>query len=327
MLDNKNFRYFSFGDVFEYKRGRRLVSSNQIPGDIAYISSTAVNNGVDNYITPPEYMTVYKNKLTLSNSGSVGCLFYHDYDFVASDHVMVIWPKNIILNKYISMFLKPIFEAIKYKYNFGREINEERLSGETLFLPVDSNGNPDWKYMEEYIKDLIKKINFEKIPTNNKTKKVSNISTWRDFLIGDIFECSTTSHLIGTFIEKGDIPYVTRSSYNNGVSEFITNDNYAVNEANCITIGAEGGVAFYQEIPFVAGIKIYTLRHKRLNKYNALFICTLLNANTYKYSYGRARILDKLKKECIKMPVDAQGKPDWDYMEKYIKSLPYADLI
>ena len=34
-----------------------------------------------------------------------------------------------------------------------------------------------------------------------------------------------------------------------------------------------------------------------------------------------------MKKMSIKLPADKNGNPDWDYMEKYIKSLPYSDLI
>src|SRR5581483_5987003 len=139
-MTEKKYDYFNFDEIFNYKRGRRLISQNQVPGNIAYISSTAANNGIDNYINPPGYMTVYNNKLTLSNSGSVGYLFYHDYDFVASDHVMVIWPKAQELNRYIALFLKPIFEHVKYRYNFGREITDKRLPKEQLYLPVDDSG-------------------------------------------------------------------------------------------------------------------------------------------------------------------------------------------
>ena len=53
----------------------------------------------------------------------------------------------------------------------------------------------------------------------------------------------------------------------------------------------------------------------------------ILNLEDYRYSYGRARILNKLKKETIKLPVDSNGKPDWQFMENYIKSLPYGDRI
>ena len=36
---------------------------------------------------------------------------------------------------------------------------------------------------------------------------------------------------------------------------------------------------------------------------------------------------DIIAKEIIKLPVDTNGNPDWQYMEKYIKSLPYSKTL
>ena len=69
------------------------------------------------------------------------------------------------------------------------------------------------------------------------------------------------------------------------------------------------------------------MRRNNMNKYNGLFLATILNLEDYRYSYGRARILGKLKDEIIKLPVDKEGNPDWQFMEDYIKSLPYGDRI
>ena len=44
------YKYFSIDDVFYHSRGKRLIRLNQVDGDIAYVSSTKFNNGVDNYI-------------------------------------------------------------------------------------------------------------------------------------------------------------------------------------------------------------------------------------------------------------------------------------
>ena len=125
----------------------------------------------------------------------------------------------------------------------------------------------------------------------------------------------------------GDILYVTRSATNNGVSGSLQKINSKINKSNCITIGAEGKFAFYQDVEFEAGVKIYALRNGSLNKYNALFLCTLLNLEVYKYNYGRARVLEKIKSEKIKLPVNSLGQPDYSYMENYIKQLQYSDLI
>ena len=142
---------FLFDDIFTRKRGTRLIEADQIPGDVAYISSSKQNNGLSAYITPPEFMTIYRNKLTLANSGSVGSCFFHDYEFVASDHVTVIGIKDttIELDIGVALFLKPIFESMKYKYNFGREISDMRLSKEKIKLPTRDGNVPDWEYMKD----------------------------------------------------------------------------------------------------------------------------------------------------------------------------------
>ena len=37
--------------------------------------------------------------------------------------------------------------------------------------------------------------------------------------------------------------------------------------------------------------------------------------------------MDRIKETIIHLPVDADGNPDWQFMENYIKTLPYGDRI
>lgn len=76
------FKPFRFDEIFRYERGRRYKKADHTSGDIPYISSSAFNNGIDNFVNPPRYMKIYKNKLTLANSGSVGSCFYHTYNII-----------------------------------------------------------------------------------------------------------------------------------------------------------------------------------------------------------------------------------------------------
>lgn len=152
-----------------------------------------------------------------------------------------------------------------------------------------------------------------------------NVKEWKEFIVGDIFNCSTTSALDINDAIDGDIPYITRSALNNGVTDYYGNTEKKI-KGNCITIGAEGTLAFYQPNDFIPGVKIYTIRHNNLNPINAMFILTLLNSCAYLYSYGRARILEKLKQETIKLPIDSNGSIDWQFMEDYIKSLNYKPI-
>src|SRR3989339_216740 len=191
-INKHNWREFCFEDVFTILRGKRLVKLDQVNGDIAYISSSKKNNGIDNYILPPDFMKVYKNALTLNNSGSVGYCFYHPYKFVASDHCTVIQikDKKIKLNNYVSLFLKPIIESMKSKYNFAREINNERLKKEKILLPTKNDKSPDWEFMENYIQELSERINFNNKAIDSRIlKQVIDLKpkNWKEFRIKDLF--------------------------------------------------------------------------------------------------------------------------------------------
>lgn len=148
-----------------------------------------------------------------------------------------------------------------------------------------------------------------------------DISKWKDFVVGKVFECKTTKAVKVDEIIDGDIPYITRSALNNGCSGYIAEITNKLEEGNCITIGAEGQYAFYQDQIFLPGVKVYTLRNEHLNQNIGLFICTLLNASVFKYSYGRARILEKIMEETIPLPVNEEGMPDWQYMNDIMESL------
>ena len=146
-------------------------------------------------------------------------------------------------------------------------------------------------------------------------------SNWGKFKVGELFDCETTKGIASkNDLVEGNIPYVTRSAENNGKSGYCGNADRIV-KGNCITIGAEGFTAFYQENDFVAGNKVYALRHKNLNNVNALYICTVLNKLSCLYSFNNARILDKIKQEVISLPIDNNGEPDWQYMEDYMKEI------
>ena len=119
-------------------------------------------------------------------------------------------------------------------------------------------------------------------------------------------------------------------SDNNGIREKIETDYYW--NPNCITVNYNGSVgeAFYQDKPFWASDDVNVLYAKewwKMNKYNALFIVTVIKANKYRFSYGRKWTLEKMKESLIKLPSKTDGTPDFEFMEKYISSLPYSDKI
>ena len=201
---------------------------------------------------------------------------------------------------------------------------------------------PDWQFMEDYIKSLC----YKPLTTKNigKSSLLLNVDEWREFKIGKVFEVSTTKMSVKDELLSGTIPFISRTAENNGCDGYVDVEKDKLSKANCLTIGAEGIYCFYQPFDFATGNKIYTLRNHNLSRLSYLFIATILNKEDYKYSYGRARIKSKLQEEIIKLPIehnvdgtpfyDESKKysddgyvPDWQFMEDYIKSLPYGDRI
>lgn len=152
-LSDKEWKEFFISEIFaQIQRGKRLTKNHQIVGHVPYVSSTSVCNGVDNFINNEKGVRFFENCLTLANSGSVGSIFFHEYKFVASDHVTALRLEQS--NKYIYLFLSGLIKRLEEKYSFNREINDKRIQREKILLPVDSVGCPDWQFMENYMRKI-----------------------------------------------------------------------------------------------------------------------------------------------------------------------------
>jgi len=152
-LEEKKWHEFFLKDIFKtVQRGKRLIKMNQINGHYPYISSTALNNGVDNFIGNESGVRMFLNCLTIANSGSVGASFYHPYKFVASDHVTHL--QNDAFDQFVYLFIATLTNRLSEKYNFNREINDKRILRDKIMLPVNECGGPDFEYMRQYMENL-----------------------------------------------------------------------------------------------------------------------------------------------------------------------------
>lgn len=125
----------------------------------------------------------------------------------------------------------------------------------------------------------------------------------------------------------GDIPFVASGSVNNGVMKCCKPlENEKLDEADCITVSPVDGNAFYQPYPFLgrggAGSSILMLYADNLSLYSGQFIAKMIaHTCACKYTYGHMGNKESIKREKIMLPVDENGNPDYNYMEKYSKNL------
>lgn len=153
-LDGKEWNHFRMPEIFGLiQRGKRLKNADHVPGIAPYVSSTANNNGVDDYIEATPGTRAFGDCISLANSGSVGTAFYEPFEYVASDHVTAL--KTEGMSKYVYLFLTSTIEKQGSNFNFNREINDARIKNMQIMLPVTDSGEPDYAYMEQYAKNMV----------------------------------------------------------------------------------------------------------------------------------------------------------------------------
>jgi hypothetical protein len=152
-LEKKEWKEFFLHDIFTaIQRGKRLKEEKHIKGKMPYIASSAYRNGVNNFVSNKERVRIFTRSLTLANSGSVGSCFYQPYTYVASDHVTKL--ENPKLNKSIMLFMSTVIARIGEKYSYNREISDERIKREKILLPVNESQEPDYIYMDNFMKRI-----------------------------------------------------------------------------------------------------------------------------------------------------------------------------
>ena len=209
---------------------------------------------------------------------------------------------------------------------------------------------------ENKIRDLLAyKIKSENIDIifTNETQPVESLvfQNWKWFKYGGedgIFDLKNGYYnKKPEHLENGTIPFIGATEYNNGVTEYysvydIENANKDERSAdheislklfasNCITVTNNGsvGCAFYQENEFTCShdVNVLYLKNQPLNRYISIFLCAIIELEKFRWAYGRKWRPSRMPNSLIKLPVTMEGKPDFEFMENYIKSLPYSSSI
>ncbi len=155
-IDILGWREFSLGGdngLFRIVKGTRLTKANMKDGNINFIGSSSVNNGITNHISNLEHIHP-ANLITVSYNGSIGEAFYQEKPFWASDDVNVFYP-NFKQSFEIAMFLIPLIRKIGQKYKFVDKWKLEDMYNDKITLPINGNGEPNWEYMENYMKNIM----------------------------------------------------------------------------------------------------------------------------------------------------------------------------
>lgn len=149
---------FFIEGVFDVKAGKRLTKADMKIGSIPFIGASDSNNGITNFVSNTN-SSLDSNVLGVNYNGSVVENFYHPYKAIFSDDVKRLSLNKVKGNEFLYLFIKTTILKQKSKFQYAYKFNETRMLRQKILLPIDSKGQPDYVYMENYIK----KLEYEKI--------------------------------------------------------------------------------------------------------------------------------------------------------------------
>ena len=293
----KNFKIYELfitetkNNKLQVPTGASIPKRNLLDGKIPRISATNINNGILGYYEDVQNKCyrVFENFISVS---FLGTIFYHPYRASLDMKIHCLKLINRDLNKYIAFYFISIIKKVIEETEYNDQISSTVLPFIEIKLPVTSKGEPDWQYMEDFIKGLESRerestSNISMYLEQSKPSKI-NVRSWKRFYLYDenLFEIFS-----GTKLDKKNmttlnpsINFVGRSNLNNGITEKVDYiDGIKPYQKGDITLALGGhylGSCFIQPKEFYTSQNVNVLRAKKDISFNCkVFISTMILRN------------------------------------------------
>lgn len=332
-LSEKEWGEFYIGDLFSVSRPKARNKDDYIYGDVPFVASGAVNNGVMKCCKGKENEVLDAgNCLTVSPVD--GSTFYQPMDFLgrggAGSSILMLRSDSIQPD--FGQFIARAVQQTCSKYSYGHMGNKDSIKRERVMLPVDDKGNPDYAYMtlystevrggmlmryKNFIAGQLSQLEYRDIPALHEKE-------WGHFLIPDVFpNIQRGKRLKNADHVPGIIPYVSSTAKNNGVDDYVMATAGTRSFSDCISLANSGsvGTAFYEPFEFVASDHVTSLKREGTSKFVYLFLATTIERQGSNFNFNREINDARIKKMQVMLPVTDEGKPDYKYMEQYAKNM------
>lgn len=345
MIDTSTWKEFPLVDYFDIEAGIYHYPNEYDEGTTPYVSASNENNGIGQYISlPPDFEG---NKIV---TGKVGCTaFYEPEPFCATSDVNIFTPK-FDMSANVGIFLATLINFNEnYKWAYGRQCRVGNSKKIKILLPAAPSGEPDWQYMEDFVgglhsKPITTSVKSSHLPLETEKWKEFNLKNICHITMGNKMDFSAMT------MDNPTVNFVGRSADDNGVAAKVDAiKGIKPYDAGCITVALGGslGSSYLQTEPFYTSQNVAVLEFDNtVSDLAKVFVsCLIMNESKYKYfPFGRELNTHIRTDFAFTLPIqynadgtpfiDADKKysddgyvPDWQYMEDYIKSLPYGDKL
>ena len=160
-IDTTTWKSFRVGELFDIHPTKAYKYTNSIlfdeNGTNPVVVNSSYNNGIGGYTSYPT--TEKGGIITFSDTTSADAIFYQGEDFVGYPHIQGMYPIGKYRDSWSEkslLFFASIFRnrAINSHYDYVNKFTRDSAKEMIVMLPVDETGNPDFAYMESYMRNL-----------------------------------------------------------------------------------------------------------------------------------------------------------------------------
>ena len=152
-LDNVNWQDFYLVDFFKLEKGNQNNMAILKDGNLPLVSAKKTDNGYKQFIAPNGKRLYDGNILTLNNDGDggAGIAYYQPFQMALDSHCTALIPKTE-MTRFHMLFIALCITKQRDRFGHGYSLNNSRLRTFKFMLPVIADNQPDWDFMEAYMR-------------------------------------------------------------------------------------------------------------------------------------------------------------------------------
>lgn len=327
---------FRLGEFFRAttETGKGKYNSKKVyNGNIPMVTKRAEDNGIIAYVSKEDFPSHKLRKNIITVGSNTGNTHFHGYECIVNFNCVILQPLYGSIASCL-FFTAVIGNIAKELFNDNFTATADRLTELVVPLPVDDSGRPNYELMANYIAEIYPDFTDVEESLIDEQLRLSD-REWQEFFVEDIFNIYQGKKWItkGELANNpGRVPLISNSGSNNGVMGLVNPEGLSKCSiaSNVITVAVSGsaGATFYQGKPAVINSGVLILKGKvDICSLAYLFLTAVVSKACERFDYGMKASADRVSKLSIRLPITPTGDPDYDFMERYIKSLPFSSVI
>lgn len=162
-VDTREWGEFRVGELFEVKISKSVDKGGlefAEDGEYDFIGRTPLNNGIQGRLNKLKFEANQEGTYSIAQIGMHVCQ-YRERKWYASQNIFVLTPfaeKSHKANKFIATIITRYLDCAYGEDTYATYPTAKTLPHLKIKLPVDKTGQPDWAYMEEYMRKMEERV-------------------------------------------------------------------------------------------------------------------------------------------------------------------------